>query len=85
MDLKNQVLSLLKEVAPEIDPSEIDMKIPLREQVDIDSMDFLNFIGRIYEVLGVNIPESDYAKLSSLEDLLSYLDAKRGSFGRETV
>jgi len=79
MELKEQVLHLLQEVAPEIDPARLDMDAPLRDQVDIDSMDFLNFLGRIYEVLGVNVPESDYARLRNLNDLLRYLQEKKGA------
>jgi len=79
MELKDQVLSLLQEIAPEIDPAGLDLDAPLRDQVDIDSMDFLNFLGRIYEVLGVNVPESDYAKLRNLNDLLRYLQEKKGA------
>ncbi|MDL1872389.1 acyl carrier protein [Deltaproteobacteria bacterium PRO3] len=78
MVLKNEVLNLLQEVAPEVDPEKLDLDLPLRDQVDIDSMDFLNFLGRIYETLGVNVPESDYASLRSLNDLLQYLEKKRG-------
>lgn len=79
MELKDQVLKLLQEVAPEVDPAQLDLDQPLRDQVDIDSMDFLNFLGRIYEVVGVNIPESDYAQLRCLNDLLRYLEAKKGA------
>ncbi len=78
MELKEEVLRLLQEIAPEVDAARLNLDLPLRDQVDIDSMDFLNFLGRIYEVLGVNVPESDYAKLRSLSDLLRYLQEKRG-------
>lgn len=78
MVLKDEVLNLLQEVAPEVDPEKLDLDLPLRDQVDIDSMDFLNFLGRIYETLGVNVPESDYASLRCLNDLLQYLEKKRG-------
>lgn len=78
MELKEEVLRLLQEIAPEVDAARLNLDLPLRDQVDIDSMDFLNFLGRIYEVLGVNVPESDYAKLRSLSDLLGYLQEKRG-------
>ncbi|MCC7345284.1 MAG: acyl carrier protein [Deltaproteobacteria bacterium] len=78
MVLKDEVLNLLQEVAPEVDLGSLDLNLPLRDQVDIDSMDFLNFLGRIYETLGVNVPESDYASLRCLNDLLQYLEKKRG-------
>jgi acyl carrier protein len=48
----------------------------LRNQVDIDSMDWLNFLVALHERLKVDIPETDYAKLVTLDDLLSYLKSK---------
>jgi acyl carrier protein len=76
MELKTEIFRLLQEVAPEVDPEQIDLEQPLRDQVDIDSMDFLGFIGKIYEQLKVNIPESDYGRLRSVNDLLRYLEEK---------
>ena len=49
---------------------------PLREQVDLDSMDWLNFLIGLHEKLKVDIPEADYARLRTLDDLLAYLGAK---------
>jgi acyl carrier protein len=49
----------------------------LREELDIDSMDFLNFITAIDKRLGINVPELDYPKLMSLDGAVAYLEAKR--------
>ncbi|MCB2061338.1 MAG: acyl carrier protein [Novosphingobium sp.] len=46
----------------------------LREALDIDSMDFLNFATALHEATGVDIPEQHYAKLVSLDDIVSYLE-----------
>ena len=46
---------------------------PLRDQIDLDSMDYLNFIIGMHEKLKVEIPESDYQRLVSLDDIVSYL------------
>nr|MBP7659309.1 acyl carrier protein [Burkholderiaceae bacterium] len=48
----------------------------LRSQVDLDSMDWLHFLVGLHERLGVEIPESDYARLVTLDNLLDYLQAK---------
>jgi acyl carrier protein len=48
----------------------------LREQVDLDSMDWLGFLVGLHRQLGVDIPETDYAKLVTLDDLLAYLAAR---------
>ena len=74
--IKTVVLSLLSDVAPEINTTQLNLTQPLRDQVDIDSMDFLNFITKIHEELGVDVPEADYQKLSNLEELISYLAGK---------
>jgi acyl carrier protein len=76
-ELKPIVLGALRRVAPEADPSRIDPKESLRDQLDIDSMDFLNFLIAIHEALGVDIPEADYPRLSTLQAILEYLAQKK--------
>jgi acyl carrier protein len=75
-ELRNTVNAILQSIAPEIEPAELDAKAPLREQIDLDSMDYLNFIVGMHEKLNVEIPESDYRKLVSLDDIVNYLDMK---------
>ncbi len=77
--LRATVVTLLQKVAPELEPATLDGAAPLREQVDLDSMDFLNFLAAIEQRLGVSIPESDYEQLRSLDDLVRYLAARRRS------
>lgn len=76
-ELRNVVLSVLKGIAPEIDECELRSERPLRDQVDLDSMDWLNFLVALHDRLGVDIPEADYRKLTSLDALVSYLAQKR--------
>ena len=75
-ELKSQVLEVLTTIAPELEPGELRADKPLRNQVDLDSMDWLNFLVALHERLKVDIPEADYAKLVTLDDLLAYLGAK---------
>lgn len=75
--LKATALEVLRSIAPEIAPDEIEPARPLRNQVDLDSMDWLNFLIGLHQRLGVNIPEADYAQLVTLDDVLDYLQAKR--------
>ena len=75
-ELKSQVLGILATIAPEIEPGELRGDKALRSQVDLDSMDWLNFLVALHERLKVEIPEADYAKLVTLEDLLGYLNKK---------
>lgn len=74
--LTEAVLALLCSIAPEVDPAVIEHARPLRRQIDLDSMDWLNFLVGLNERFGVEIPESDYAQLVSLGDVLDYLQAK---------
>ena len=67
------VIRALTEVAPDIDPRAIDPGADLAEQLDIDSMDFLNVIVAIHDQTGIEIPERDYGKLSTLDDAVAYL------------
>ena len=75
-ELKSQVLEVLTTIAPELEPGELRADKPLRNQVDLDSMDWLNFLVALHERLKVDIPEADYAKLVTLDDLLAYLKKK---------
>ena len=62
-----------------MDLAKLDRTADLREALDIDSMDFLNFVIAIHRRLGVDIPELDYPKLATLEGAMAYLKAKLGS------
>jgi acyl carrier protein len=71
--LRKAVLDALLEIAPEADPASIAPSVSLRDQLDIDSFDFLNFMVQLSKTLHVDVPESDYPKLGTLENCLSYL------------
>lgn len=74
--LVETVLTLLRSIAPELEPDALDLERPLRHQVDLDSMDWLNFLVSLHERFGVDIAESDYARLISLNDVVDYLQAR---------
>jgi acyl carrier protein len=65
--IREKVLNLLGEIAPEIELGNIDPKVNFREQIDINSMDYLNFVIALDEEFDVRIPESEYTKFTSLE------------------
>jgi acyl carrier protein len=77
-ELRDVVLRALRKIAPEADPHRIDAGRSLRDQLDIDSMDFLNFLIALHETLGVDIPEADYPRFSTLEAITGYLAQKIG-------
>lgn len=75
-ELRAAVLGELKRIAPELEEGELQPAKPLREQVDLDSMDWLNFLVALHERIEVEIPESDYARLGTLDQVLDYLAGK---------
>lgn len=72
-ELRATLLSVLRGIAPEADPAALDPGESLRQQLDLDSMDFLNFVIGVHQRLGVEIPEADYPRLASLDGALAYL------------
>lgn len=75
-EIKNHIFSGLALIAPEAEFSAIPAGENLREELDIDSYDFLSFLIWLNEDLGVEIPESDYEKLITLNDLVAYLSQR---------
>jgi acyl carrier protein len=71
--IRGAILEVLGGIAPELDPAKIKPNKALRDQVDLDSFDFLNVIIALHERLGVDIPESDYQKLVTLDAMVEYL------------
>ena len=76
--LRQTLIRLLGALAPETPADTIDADGNLREQLDLDSMDFLNFMIVIEKATGVSVPEKDYAKLASLNGCVEYLLRKAG-------
>jgi len=70
------VLEVLSQIAPEADPATIDPGVNLRDQLDIDSMDFLNFLIALDKQLHIDIPERDYGQLGTLDACVDYLAAR---------
>lgn len=71
--IRQLVIDKLTGIAPEVDPDSILPDQDLRSQIDLDSMDFLNFVIALSRELGLDIPESDYSKLSMVDSCVDYL------------
>lgn len=71
--LRKRVIDTLVEVAPDVEPRDLDPDIPFRDQVEIDSVDFLNFVLQLEEGFEIQVPEVDYPKLANLKGCLDYL------------
>jgi acyl carrier protein len=77
------IVEALTRVAPDTEPAKIAPDADLREALDIDSVDFLNFVIALHERLGVDIPEREYAGLATIGSAADYLLGKLGG-GRPT-
>jgi acyl carrier protein len=76
-ELQAAILDTLAGIAPEIDAASLAPDKPLREQVDLDSADWLNFLVALHAKLGIDIPDADAARLTTLEKLVDYCGKKR--------
>ena len=79
--IRAAVLDALAGVAPETDPATLDPAASLREELELDSMDHLNFLIALHETLGVEIPEADYPRLQTLDEVVTYLAARLAPSG----
>lgn len=71
--IRDEVLEVLTRIAPEVEPQAISGDTLLRSQVDLDSMDWLNFLVGVHRRLHIAIPEKDYASLQTLNDVVAYV------------
>ena len=67
------ILDAIAEVAPEADPSRLDAAVPIQDQVDLDSMDFLAVVEAVRERTGIDVPEADYRHLATVASGARYL------------
>lgn len=72
-ELKDIILSTLAQVAPGADVENMGLDENVREALDIDSFDHLNFLVGLHERLGVDIPEKDYGRLNTVNEIMQYL------------
>jgi len=76
-ELEKIIFQLLKKIAPETNPDQLSPSENIRESLNIDSYDFLQFIVALDEKLKIEIPEEDYGKISTLGTLTDYLMNKQ--------
>lgn len=75
-EIRDVVVRALVGVAPEVNPAELEDRDPLRDSLDLDSMDYLNLLITLSKRLQIEIPERDYAQLQTLGGIVAYLSAK---------
>jgi acyl carrier protein len=75
-DCKKVVLDIISEIAPDEDLSDVQSGVRLRDQLDLDSMDFLDIVMELRKQFGIEVPEEDYQQLASLDSCADYLTPK---------
>ena len=73
VDITRAVLAALSEIAPEIEADNFDRQSKLRDEADLDSMDILNFVVALHEYFNIDIPESDYSHLVTVDTCVAYI------------
>jgi acyl carrier protein len=81
-DVAAVLIDELGRIAPETDASRLDPTAELRDELDIDSMDFLNLVTALSERLKIDIPETDYPKLATFGHAVDYLVQRLGVAAR---
>jgi len=75
-EVKQVILDIIREIAPDEDLSNVKPDVRLRDQLDLDSMDFLDIVMELRKKHGIDVPENDYQKLASLDSCAEYLGPK---------
>jgi len=73
-EIRTRVIKTLSGIVPELDPRSLKPSVSLRDQLDVDSMDFLNFLIALHQEFGVDVPESDSGKLGTIDACVDYLE-----------
>lgn len=72
-EIKKTIFQLLKQIAPDTEPSTLQPDENIRETLDIDSFDTLQFLVSLNDKTGIEIPEADYGKITTLKTLVDYI------------
>ena len=75
-EIRNSVLHALHQIVPEVDLESLNPEAVLRDELDMDSMDFLRFMVKLHAELNMDVPEADYGKLATLKKCLEYCAEK---------
>ncbi len=72
--VRMEVVDILRDVVPEIDPMSLDEDTSFQADLGMDSMDSLTVVEQVYERFDVDIPESDYDKIDTVGKLVDYIE-----------
>jgi acyl carrier protein len=72
--IRQVILEILERIAPDEDLSNLNDEIPFREQMELDSMDFLDIVMELRKLYRIQIPEEEYENLITMQSTVQYLD-----------
>jgi acyl carrier protein len=72
-EIRTKVMEVLGTVVPELEPGTLRADRPIRDELDVDSMDLLNFVIGLSKAFKVDIPEADYRRIATVDQLVNYL------------
>ncbi|MEL6896513.1 MAG: acyl carrier protein [Planctomycetota bacterium] len=75
-EIREEIIDILEDIAPDDDMEGMDDSKPFRDQLELDSMDFLDIVMELRKRHRVQIPEEDYGNLASMESTVTYLEPK---------
>jgi acyl carrier protein len=84
-DIREEVLDILHDIAPDEDLSQLKDEVNFRDQMELDSMDFLDIVMELRKRHRIQIPEEDYGHLASMNSTVAYLQPRMNDIERESV
>ena len=79
-EIKDVILEIIEDIDEEADLASLDANAPLRDQLDLDSMDFLDIVMELRKRYKLQIPEDEYSELATLNSCINYLEPKLQTF-----
>lgn len=76
VEIRAEIISILEDIAPDEDLSQLQDDVPFRDQIELDSMDFLDIVMELRKRHRVQIPEDDYQQLASMASTVAYLEPR---------
>ncbi|MEX0824891.1 MAG: acyl carrier protein [Pirellulaceae bacterium] len=81
-EIRSVIIDILQDIAPDEELDDLDNSIPFRDQLELDSMDFLDIVMELRKRYRVQIPEEDYGHLASMDSTVSYLEPKMADIAK---
>jgi acyl carrier protein len=76
MNARQTILDAIVKVAPDVDPDTLPSDVDFREEAELDSMDFLGVLTAVQESTGIEVPETDYSEITTIDHFVAYLSAR---------